>query len=305
MSDRGPFRLVPYFSSIRFDRDPASRNDASRLNALKSDSATRHAVVWRGRHLMIESARPALARLTLRELGASAGEFEGLRRVFLGRDEHGPLFGLDLSPLHTPPQPAGHVYAELRPYEFLLDKEDAAVAAQFRGLVLAGDEAGSPQRLDPVAVVLPVNGDRVLLARGKGSPNPKLMSALSAFVEPGEMAEQAAAREVEQELGLRARRLQYHSSQPWPFPNMLMLGFHLQTQTTDLASGFGKIAEARWFSREDIFNHEALGFDVPDARTLAGQLLKRWMMCGDMFGDYVPPAPARVADEAAVSYAAN
>jgi hypothetical protein len=69
----------------------------------------------------------------------------------------------------------------------------------------------------------------------------------------------------------------------------------------DLRFDDAEIDTARWFTREDIFNHEELGFELPDPRTLSGQLLKRWMMCGDMFADYVPPAatgkPAIAAPE--------
>ena len=70
-------------------------------------------------------------------------------------------------------------------------------------------------RTDPVTVILICHGDRVFLARGTTFPNKRLFSALSGFVEAGETTEQTARREAFEEVGVRARALRYHSSQPW------------------------------------------------------------------------------------------
>jgi ADP-ribose pyrophosphatase YjhB (NUDIX family) len=296
-ADRGPFRLIPYFSSLKFDRRSALwRRDRTRLDRLRHEPGTRFVLLYRGWHLALPGDAPVLARLTLSELGIPAASLRACREVFLGQDADGALFGLDASGLEKPPAVPGTRYVELRPYDFLFDREDAAVMAQFRGM-----RADAGARPEPVAVVLPVHGDHVLLTRRMRSETPTL-SAFTAPVEAGEMVEQSAARQVRDTLGLRARRLHYHSSQPWPFPNAILMGFHFQCASMDdLRFDDAEIDTARWFTREDIFNHEELGFELPDPRTLSGQLLKRWMMCGDMFEDYVPPAatgkPARATPE--------
>lgn len=89
-------------------------------------------------------------------------------------------------------------------------------------------------RTDPVTVILICYGEHVLLARGTTFPNKRLFSALSGFVEAGETAEQTAKREAFEEVGVRTRALRYHSSQPWPFPGLIMMGFFLETTTTGI-----------------------------------------------------------------------
>jgi NAD+ diphosphatase len=132
-------------------------------------------------------------------------------------------------------------------------------------------------RTDPVVVILVCHQERVLLAQGTRFPNKRLFSALSGFIEPGETAEQAALREAFEEVGVRARSIRYHSSQPWPFPGLIMMGFLIEAMDTALTLDSEEIAEARWFTREEIAGHDAFGFDPPSPNMLAGQLLKAWI----------------------------
>jgi NADH pyrophosphatase NudC (nudix superfamily) len=96
--------------------------------------------------------------------------------------------------------------------------------------------------------------DHVLLAR---SPQflPGMVSVLAGFVEPGETLEQAVAREVYEEVGIRIKRPQYVASQPWPFPGSLMLGFVAETETTDLVPDNDEIEFAMWVHRDDVPPH--------------------------------------------------
>lgn len=278
---RGPFRLVPYFASLNFDRAPDIRDNPASLALLARQPGTRFVAFWRGR-LLIAREGPMLGRLTCGELGLRPADLEGCHKPFLGRDDRGPLFGLDLSPLSVPPVPGGFVFTEVGPQHFFLGDEDAALAAMVRGLVDRDRDVTTP-RIDLMALAMPVTAERVLLARGRDTAG-RALSALSASLDPGETVEQAAARAMSENLGLAPKRLQYYASQPWPFPSALLMGFHVLVDDPALTVRQDRIADARWLTREEVFAHEDLGFDLPDHRTLAGRMLQRWVKCCDMFG---------------------
>jgi NAD+ diphosphatase len=101
-------------------------------------------------------------------------------------------------------------------------------------------------RLSPAVIVLVTRGEELLLAR---SPHfaPGVYSTLAGFVEPGESLEGAVAREIREEVGVTLTDLRYFGSQPWPFPNSLMVGFTAQWSAGDLRPQPGEIEDARWF----------------------------------------------------------
>lgn len=78
-------------------------------------------------------------------------------------------------------------------------------------------------RTDPVVIMLAYHGDRCMLGRQEAWPA-GMFSALAGFLEPGESIEEACARELAEEAGLRTLNVRYHSSQPWPYPSSLMIG---------------------------------------------------------------------------------
>jgi NAD+ diphosphatase len=106
-------------------------------------------------------------------------------------------------------------------------------------------------RTDPVVIMLVLDGDRVLLGRQRSWP-PGRYSALAGFVEPGEALEEAVAREVEEEAGVLVRDVRYVSSQPWPFPSSLMLGFTARYADGDPAVRDGELEDVRWFTRAEV-----------------------------------------------------
>ncbi len=132
-------------------------------------------------------------------------------------------------------------------------------------------------RTDPAIIVLVTHGDRALLARRPQSTN-GVFSTLAGFVEPGESLEAAVLREVYEEVGVTLRSVTYHSSQPWPFPGSIMIGFTAEADAPDLVLQADEIAEARWFTREELrsaIETETVRF--PSTFSIAYQLIGGWL----------------------------
>ncbi len=106
-------------------------------------------------------------------------------------------------------------------------------------------------RLSPAAIVLVRRGDRILLAHSPGFPK-GLYSVLAGFVEPGESIEEAVVREVREEVGIEVTNVRYFGSQPWPFPNSLMIGFTADYMGGDLNAQPGEIEDADWYTADDL-----------------------------------------------------
>jgi NAD+ diphosphatase len=101
-------------------------------------------------------------------------------------------------------------------------------------------------RLSPAVITVVERGDEVLLARGTRFPRP-FYSALAGFVEPGESLEECVRREVREEVGIELGEIRYFGSQPWPFPNSLMIGFHADYASGELVLDPAEIVDAGWF----------------------------------------------------------
>ena len=126
-------------------------------------------------------------------------------------------------------------------------------------------------RLSPAVITLIEDGGRMLLAR---SPHfvPGVYSTLAGFVEPGESLEEAVVREVREEVGVELADVRYFSSQPWPFPNSLMVGFTARYAGGEIRPQEGEIEDARWFTPEDL---PLLPPHISIARRLIDDFLER------------------------------
>jgi NAD+ diphosphatase len=125
-------------------------------------------------------------------------------------------------------------------------------------------------RLAPAVITLIERDDgRALLARNARWPG-GMFSCLAGFVEPGESVEAALRREVGEEVGIEVDNLRYFTSQPWPFPHSLMLGFHARHAAGQIACDGQEIAEARWFSSADLP-------DLPGPISIARWLIEDWV----------------------------
>lgn len=135
-------------------------------------------------------------------------------------------------------------------------------------------------RTDPVTIMLVEHGGSLLLGRQPRFP-PRRFSALAGFVEPGETIEEAVAREVFEEAGVRVRDVTYVASQPWPFPSSLMIACHAHADDPALTIDRTELDDARWFTREDVAH--AMGgaddgaFLAPPPFAVAHHLLKWWL----------------------------
>ena len=132
-------------------------------------------------------------------------------------------------------------------------------------------------RCDPAVIMLVTDpDDRCLLARNAQWPQ-RRVSVLAGFVEPGESAEQAVAREVYEETGVTVSKVTYAASQPWPMPHNLMLGFRATATGTEITVDGEEIAEARWYGREDLraalHSRELI---MPPSLSISRWLIETW-----------------------------
>jgi NAD+ diphosphatase len=117
------------------------------------------------------------------------------------------------------------------------------------------------------------DGGRAVLGRQAAWP-PGRYSALAGFVEPGESLEEAVAREVREESGVRVSDIRYRSSQPWPFPTSLMLGFDARWTDGEPAVRDGELEDVRWFTRDEIAGGGVL---LPPPEAIARRLIEEWL----------------------------
>ena len=133
-------------------------------------------------------------------------------------------------------------------------------------------------RTDPVVIMLVHDGDRVLLGRQARWPAGRY-STLAGFVEPGESLEEAVAREVAEEAGVQVGAPRYRSSQPWPFPASLMLGFHAPYAGGDARATDAELEDVRWFDRAEVaaMARGEGGRHLPPREAIARRLIDEWL----------------------------
>src|SRR5207237_3376289 len=196
---------------------------------------------------------------------------------------------------------AGVRFADLRQLAGRLDRREGSLLALARAMLfwhsrhrfcgLCGkptrsEEAGHMRRCtdpachtmhfprtDPAVIMLVTDGDRALLGRNKNFPLPGMYSTLAGFVEPGESLEDAVAREVREETAIEVAAVHYHSSQPWPFPANIMLGFYAEAATHQVGVDYGELEDARWLERGWLLSHTDDGeFRLPRRDSIAPRM---------------------------------
>ena len=121
--------------------------------------------------------------------------------------------------------------------------------------------------------MLVTKGEKCLLGRQTDWPEGRY-STIAGFVEPGESLEDAVRREVAEETNIKVAGVHYHSSQPWPFPSALMLGFTAIASSADIRLNDDELEDAQWFSRKELRS----GFPkLPYRLSIARRLVDDWL----------------------------
>jgi NAD+ diphosphatase len=300
-----PASRANVYTGSPIDRASNQRDDTAFIDAAFASADARFIPVWRAKSLMrgVADGKPEAVFLPHQAVAAS---LEGRQWAFLGLHDNAPVFTFDLSDLEDPlpllPESLGQL-TDIRATAGLLPRDDASILAHARGLMhwrsrhrfcgvcggacearSAGNAMSCTQcgtqhfpRTDPAVIMLVTTGEAALLGHSTRFPNSTMYSTLAGFVEPGESLEEAVAREVFEESGIRTGRVYYHSSQPWPFPASIMLGFHAEAISTEITIDPTELEDARWFTREQLRAPETVGITLPRADSIARRLIEDWM----------------------------
>ena len=131
-------------------------------------------------------------------------------------------------------------------------------------------------RTDPAIITRLARDEKCLLVR-QPEWRPRQYATVAGFVEPGESLEEAVVREVKEEVGLDAVRVAYHSSQPWPFPSGVMIGFDVEV-TGEVSLDDPEIEDARWFSRAAMRAARDSGeILLPSEFSISRRLIEDWL----------------------------
>jgi len=134
-------------------------------------------------------------------------------------------------------------------------------------------------RVNPVVIMLVLDGDNCLLGRGPEWPD-GAFSALAGYVSPGESLSEACIREVKEEVNIDVENPEFMFSQPWPYPSQLMMGLVCQAKNTEITLDTKELADARWFTKDvvrGVFAGTDKTFICPPPFTIAHQLIKVWL----------------------------
>ena len=125
-------------------------------------------------------------------------------------------------------------------------------------------------------IMLVYDDDRILLGR-QSVWKKGMYSTLAGFLEPGETLEEAVAREVFEEANIEVEDVSYHSSQPWPFPASIMLGFYAKARSTEIRRNDEEVEDVQWFTRGEVSQFSKLGKSLPRKDSIARCLIEDWL----------------------------
>ena len=290
------------FAGPYLDRASHLRQDPEWFANALADADSRVVLVWNSRSLIRGEEQPRAVFLSLDRVPPDHRGMNEL--VLLGRLGAAHVFAYDIDSIEPPTLEAGARFEDLRVVASLLPADEAGVLGYARALsswrrqnrfcgscgtamlpargghVLVCTNPGCRHelfpRLDPAIIVLITDGQRVLLGRQASWPLGRY-STIAGFVEPGESLEDAVAREVLEETGVAVEGIEYHSSQPWPFPSSLMLGFTAHAVTHEVQSRDQELEDARWFTRAEIAAGDPL---LPPQQSISFRLIEHWFDAG-------------------------
>jgi NAD+ diphosphatase len=299
--------IANVFSGNPLNRVSERRPDQEWLDGLLNDPTSLALPVWNGQPLTEKSkdGGTQLAYVPAPLVQELAAGWE--RLLFMGMWKETAVFAFDMDgpadPVDGPLNGMGQ-FRDLRAVAMTLPASEAAIAATAKGMfewrrkhghcAACGEEslptdggwkrvcpsckAEHFPRTDPVVIMLATFEGRCLLGRQAIWPK-GMHSALAGFLEPGETIEEACARELMEEAGLTATAVHYHSTQPWPYPNSLMIGLIAEVDSADARPDQTELEAVRWFTREEARQLIAGGYDgcfAPPPLAIAHQLVKSW-----------------------------
>ncbi len=293
------------FTAHAFDRKSHKRSDADWISKKLRVSTSRFLPIWKLKNFVSSETVPRPIVLLIDEVEEFLSRAASI--VLLGEKNGSAYFAVDISEesesLVSKFQERGE-FQDLRKLGALLDRNDGALLAYSRAMVhwhqrsqfcgscgsrtrsadaghtrICVDSNCSQQhfpRTDPAVIVLISRDDLCLLGRQTVWPK-GMYSAIAGFVEPGETLEEAVIREAFEETGVTLSQVFYHSSQPWPFPASIMLGFTATASSCDIYLKDQELEDARWFTREElaasIYNDT---MRLPSAYSIAYRLIEDW-----------------------------
>jgi NAD+ diphosphatase len=305
-----------FYASEKLDRVTHLRGNAEWLRARLADPGSRVLPVWRER-LLVDlgdegeaTPRPVFLSVTVADDLVKGFRVEGLREaaILLGVLDDRAYFAVDLSSVDNAeanPLLAGRgQFVSLRRLGPFIDRVSGGLLAYAQAMVYWQGQhrycgaCGSPTRSeeaghwlrctaescgvlhfprsDPAIIVRVTHEDRCLLGRQSRWPA-RRYSVLAGFVEPGESLEDAVVREVFEEAGVRVEDVRYDSSQPWPFPASLMLGFTAHALDEAIRVDGDELDDVRWFTRQQLDTDVATGEVIlPPDISLARHLINGW-----------------------------
>ena len=296
-------RTPNHFAGGTLDRATEKREDLEWVDSCRRHADARVVPIWRSRNLVTGAADKKgydpvfLEPATTRDLGVIDDEW-----VLLGLDEGRPVFAAELTGLIEAPL-VGQFH-DLNKIGAMLGQSEGSLLAYARAMIKwsCGQRfcgtCGDPTRLihgghvrrcenqacqtehfprtDPAIIVLVEDDDLCLLGRKEIWPK-GVYSTLAGFVEPGESLSEAVIREVREESGIEVGSVRYQSSQPWPFPGSLMVGFHAVRVGGELRVNDRELADARWFHRDDFTRRNEIGFRLPGRVSVSRRLIQEWL----------------------------
>lgn len=293
-------RPINVFAGPYLDRIAHLRKDAAFVEATLGSASVRIVAVHDAR-ILIQRSTEGWSPAYLGGTEAERLELRSTDLVMLGRRDEFVYFAAEIvDPAPVQADPAVARFEDLRVAGGLLPADEAGVLAYARAMLYWRSRhrfcgaCGAPTRsasaghvmkctndacaidhfprLDPAIIVLVTDGERALLGRQASWP-PGRYSTIAGFVEPGESLEDAVAREVLEETGVAVSECEYHSSQPWPFPSSLMIGFTARAATDAVPQADEELEDVRWFTRAEI----AAGFPgLPPPLSVSFRLIEHW-----------------------------
>lgn len=307
--------MIP-FTGNPLNRASEKRVDTAWVAAKLRDPSSLILPMWKLQPFLIGNGKGPLEAGFLRPGLCEQLAAQDAPRILLGLEGERALFAIDISAARDPANEGALAglgqFMEMRGAAMTagLPEKDVAILGQAKALIDwhgrhgfcprcghpttiadAGYKRVCPNcnaehfpRTDPVVIMLatisdPKLGDACLVGRGKQFP-PGFYSALAGFIEPGETIEEAVAREIHEEAGVRVKNVTYFTTQPWPFPSSLMIGCYADAESRDIVIDQNELADAIWLEKSKaraMIGGEAIdGIRMPPSVAIAHHLIRNW-----------------------------